>query len=168
MSVQKFTQKISEAIQALNGIDEKKKLLALHLVQFLTPFNQKTIKFSVEDIVDFTSLDESFINQLHDTFENPKESEQIIALLTGLNSDNIIDGNQYLSLLESTLTILMARKLIWSSSKDNDQGSVLHLDGYSVLSSMGKRVKNEDFFPSNFTVTFSDDFWVDLQSHKDQ
>jgi hypothetical protein len=87
MSVQKFTQKISEAIQALNGIDEKKKLLAIHLVQFLIPFNQKTIKFSVQDIVDFTSLDESFINQLYDTFENPKESEQIIALLTGLNSD---------------------------------------------------------------------------------
>ena len=86
-------------------------------------------------------------------------------LFMNLKEENAFDDYKFLSLLESTLTKMLAYKLIWAGRTEaiNTKNSIISIGGYSVLSGVIPFTKKDDFFATAFEVTLSDEFWMDFR-----
>jgi len=139
-----FTKKIIKAIHNLYDVDEIKKGMAEQVIKYLIPLNLKCITFSIQDLMDFTSLDYNLLNQPYDTFRNPAGFEEAITVIMDIGCDSF-DKNKYLSLLESTLMMLMSRNLYWAKSESDGFGLRTRIYGYSVLCKVSMYTTNNDF-----------------------
>lgn len=144
-----------DAILALTTADAKKKELTVLLFQYLLSFKKREVEFHIDHFAKYSGLAASFLNQPYDTYKQPDFAAPVMDVF-GLRH-LLIDENKYQSLLESALILLMM------SNIDIVPERYFH---YTVISSIIKSDKKDEFFASEFQARFSEDFWHQLKTLK--
>lgn len=159
-----FVGAVANQINEFDDVVDLKKEISELLLMYLLTFKTKVVSFTVQELADFSSRDSAVFMQPFDTFQNPFNLDGLSSITE--SGAFHFDCNVYLSLLESSLHLLLSRRVLKSQTVVSaTSGKWVSIGGYTILSQLLKSDNEEEFFARAFTVTFSDEFWSALKAH---
>lgn len=145
---EQFVGRIVKIINGIKRLDVIKKQISELLLKYLITFKSKRVSFTIQGMADFCAMDSEFLLQPYETYQDLYD--QSLLLKTFDLGRLGTDPDQYLSLLESTLRMLMSLYIIQSD--------------YVILTAVIKPNDNAKLFAREFVVEFSDQFWTDFKA----
>jgi hypothetical protein len=144
---ERFIAKVVEKINAIKQLDVIKKQLSELMLKYLITFRTRQVSFTVQSLCAYCNIDSALLqsNETGDALDLHRLDFKTIKLHSFW-----VDPDQYLSLFESTLRMLMSLSIIRSE--------------YLIFSSVSHSSECEKPVHNEFFVQFSDQFWNEFEA----